>query len=219
MGEVLVQASGLAKSYAGVPVVAGVTCRVMAGARIAVVGAAGRGKSTLLHLLGGLIEATEGQITWPALSARETLRPTQLAFAFQAQSLFAALTIQRNVALPLLLAGEPDAEARALAMLERFGLAGLARNLPEDVSGGQAQRVALARALVIHPRLVLADEPTGQLDSATAGQVLDTLLAVAAEHRIALVIATHDPGVAARMDQCWTMEHGALSVQAMKEVA
>ena len=137
-------------------------CRVDAGQRVALVGPSGSGKSTLLHLMAGLIAPTTGRITWPALGPAETLRPTRVQEVFQSPSLFPALDIAANVALPLLLAGRAgEAKSRAGEMLTRFGLAELAGKLPEELSGGQAQRVALARALAMGPELILADEPTG----------------------------------------------------------
>ena len=223
MVEILVQAEALSKSYASrngraVPVLSGVTCRVLAADRIAVVGASGSGKSTLLHILGGLVPPSAGRVSWPALGERAALQPTRIGFVFQSPSLFPALTVLRNVSLPLILAGQSDeSDQRALAMLDRFGLADLAQKLPEEVSGGQAQRIALARALVIRPRLILADEPTGQLDRATAGQVLQTLLAIAAEQGTAVVMATHDPAMAAQLDRHWVLSFGQLQTANVTE--
>jgi putative ABC transport system ATP-binding protein/lipoprotein-releasing system ATP-binding protein len=132
---------------------------------------------------------------------------------FQTSSLFPSLTAAQNTALPLILAqeGQPPACAdRVSAVLEAFGLSGLAHKLPEELSGGQAQRIAMARALAIGPKLVLADEPTGQLDSRTAQLFLDMVLERLAGTEAALVIATHDRDVAARMTTKWIMAHGRL---------
>jgi len=186
-----------------------VDCTVRPGARIALVGPSGSGKTTLLHLIGGLDRPTGGEVAWPGLGSREQLRPRMVGLVFQTPSLFPALTVAQNVALPLILAGEEEGDETSV-LLEAFGLAELSNKLPEELSGGQAQRVAIARALVICPRLILADEPTGQLDSATAQQVFDHLLERLAGSDAALVVATHDQAVAARMDEQWIMVHGRL---------
>jgi ABC-type lipoprotein export system ATPase subunit len=186
-----------------------VDCTVRPGARIALVGPSGSGKTTLLHLIGGLDLPTSGKVEWPGLGSREQLRPRMVGLVFQTPSLFPALTVAQNVALPLILAGEEEGDETS-DLLDAFGLAELSDKLPEELSGGQAQRVAMARALVIGPRLILADEPTGQLDSSTAQQVFDHLLVRLAGSDAALVVATHDQAVAARMDEQWIMFHGRL---------
>ena len=187
-------------------------CTVRAGERIALVGASGSGKSTLLQMLGGIEIPSAGEIVWPALGPRSDLRPRHVAFVFQNQNLLAPLTAAENVALPLVLQGASHAQARAVAAqtLTAFELADLRDKLPEELSGGQAQRVALARAVAARPDLILADEPTGQLDSATADRFLATALALLDAAGTALVVATHDERVAARMPVRWTMEHGDL---------
>jgi putative ABC transport system ATP-binding protein/lipoprotein-releasing system ATP-binding protein len=216
MPDTLIAARNLGRTYThgNTPEVAlaSATCTVRAGDRIAVVGPSGSGKSTLLHLLGGLDEPTSGEIAWPALGSRDTLRPQHIAFVFQTPSLLPSLTAVENVALPLLLGGMPPDDARraALDALERIELADIADKLPEELSGGQMQRVGVARALAYHPRLILADEPTGQLDGATAHHLLETLLGVLAPTDTALVIATHDLRVAARMETTWHIAHGRL---------
>lgn len=215
---VYAQAQTVGRTYpqGTTPVVAlaSATCAIHPGDRIALMGPSGSGKSTLLHLLAGLDTPTSGTLTWPALGDRASLRPSQIGLVFQAPSLLAPLTARENVALPLLLAGngEQAAQQHAQAMLAQIGLAAIADKLPEELSGGQAQRVAVARALVIGPALLLADEPTGQLDHATAQHLLDSLLAALEGTATALVIATHDPLVAARMDRVWQMDHGVLEV-------
>ena len=188
------------------------TCKIERGDRIALVGPSGSGKSTLLHLLAALDEPTSGTITWPALGERETLRPSKISFVFQTESLLAPLSVLENIEVPRLLAGSTADEARndALEILDALDLSALADKLPEEISGGQAQRAAVARSLVTKPALILADEPTGQLDHQTAKQLLDLLLRRLKGSDVALVIATHDPFVAARMKTQWTIEHGVL---------
>lgn len=220
MPEVLayIQNGGRVYRRGNTPVLALVsaTCAIMPGDRIALVGPSGSGKSTLLHLLGGLDTPTSGILAWPALGARETLRPGKIGFVFQTQSLLAPMTVVENVEIPLLL-GQVSAEkarATALDMLERIELESLAEKLPEELSGGQAQRVAMARALVCGPKLILADEPTGQLDHPTAQHLFDVLLAALEGTDTALLVATHDMTVAERMHTVWRMQHGTLEVHA-----
>jgi putative ABC transport system ATP-binding protein/lipoprotein-releasing system ATP-binding protein len=188
------------------------TCKIERGDRIALVGPSGSGKSTLLHLLAALDEPTSGTITWPALGERETLRPSKISFVFQTESLLAPLTVLENIEVPRLLAGSNAEEARndASEILGALDLGALADKLPEEISGGQAQRAAVARSLITNPALILADEPTGQLDHQTAKHLLDLLLRRLKGSDAALVIATHDPFVASRMKTQWTMEHGVL---------
>jgi ABC-type lipoprotein export system ATPase subunit len=191
----------------------GISCEIPPRARIALVGPSGSGKSSLLHIIGGLDLPTSGSIEWPGLGAFKELRPKNIGMLFQTPSLFPALSAAQNVTLPLILAREdrsPSHDARASALLEAFGLSGLANKLPEELSGGQAQRVAMARALACNPRLVLADEPTGQLDSRTAQLFLGAVLEQLDQTDAALVVATHDRDVAARMKTKWIMVHGRL---------
>jgi putative ABC transport system ATP-binding protein/lipoprotein-releasing system ATP-binding protein len=192
----------------------GTTCEVLEGQHIALTGPSGSGKSTLLHLLAGLDVPTTGTVAWPAIGSRRDLRPGPVAVVFQGPSLLPPLNVIENVALPLLLMGEdPDqAVVAAHAALERLGLDGLAQKLPEELSGGQAQRVAVARAMAGHPRLILADEPTGQLDHVAAAAVTETLIDGAAQAGAALVISTHDQFVAARLPIHWRIADGRLSV-------
>ena len=188
------------------------TCKIERGDRIALVGPSGSGKSTLLHLLAALDEPTSGTVTWPALGERSTLRPAKISFVFQSESLLAPLTVLENIEVPRLLAGSNADEARkdATEILSALDLAALADKLPEEISGGQAQRAAVARSLITRPALIFADEPTGQLDHDTAKRLLDLLLRRLRGSDVALVIATHDPVVAARMKTQWTMNHGVL---------
>ncbi|GHF61661.1 ABC-type lipoprotein export system ATPase subunit [Deinococcus metalli] len=190
-----------------------VSVEVQPGDRIALLGTSGSGKSTLLHLLGALDTPTSGTLSWPALGAPDTLRPGLVSFVFQAQSLLPSLSALENVALPLILNGQDTQSAlhEAQDWLERVDLGALAAQLPEELSGGQAQRVAVARALVTRPRLILADEPTGQLDSVTAQHVMDVLLS-GLKPGAALVLATHDPAVAARLTYTWHLRDGQLAL-------
>ncbi len=188
------------------------TCAVDPGASIAITGPSGSGKSTLLHLLAGLDRPTAGLVTWPAFG-EAPLRPGPVAVIFQGPSLLPALDVTENVALPLILDGaDPGgAEVRARAALDRLDLGFLAEKLPEELSGGQAQRVAVARSLAGTPRLILADEPTGQLDHEAGAMVIDALLDTVAHLGAGLVLTTHDPLVAARVPIRWTMADGALT--------
>lgn len=220
MTEPLVRVENAGRSYhrgkTPVTALSSATCVVMPRDRIALVGPSGSGKSTLLHLMGGLDAPTSGAVLWPALGARETLRPQKIGFVFQMPSLLPSLTVLENVELPLLLgcAGTREARSAALEALVRIGLGALAEKLPEELSGGQAQRVAVARALAGKPSLILADEPTGQLDHPTARLLFDVLLASLGGSDAALVVATHDPAVAKRMHTVWRMQHGILEVTA-----
>lgn len=190
------------------------TCSVKPGDRIALVGPSGSGKSTLLHLMGGLDQPSTGSISWPGLGACENLRPQKISFIFQMQSLLPPLTVVENVELPLLLGQIEASKARktALETLNRMRLNTLADKLPEELSGGQAQRVAVARALASRPQLILADEPTGQLDHPTAQHLFDVLLDSLEGSDTALVVATHDQAIAERMNTIWQMQHGVMEV-------
>ncbi len=213
--SVLVRCEHVTRVYASgrseVTAVRDVSCAVSSGQRIGVVGPSGSGKSTLLHLVAGLEEPTSGTVTWPALGG-QALRPGPVAFVFQSPSLLAPLDVTENVALPLLLAGtRPEiAGVEARRALAALDLDAVAQKLPEEISGGQAQRAAVARALTGSPRLIVADEPTGQLDHVTAAVVLDSLLAAAAMVDAAVVVATHDPAVAGRFELTWEMLDGRL---------
>ncbi|MEY2474368.1 MAG: putative transport system ATP-binding protein [Actinomycetota bacterium] len=197
---------------AAVHAVRDVTCEVRARDRVAIMGPSGSGKSTLLHLLAGLDAPTSGSVTWPGIGGAAELRPAAIGIVFQGPSLMAPLDVAENVAFPLLVGGTPAAEAADAAhgALARLGLSSLARKLPEELSGGQAQRVAVARVLAGRPRLVLADEPTGQLDHASGSRVIDALLEVADHVGAAVVVTTHDVAVAARFATSWTMADGLL---------
>jgi ABC-type lipoprotein export system ATPase subunit len=218
--EPLVRCEGAARSFgegASATVALQPTdCEVFADDRVALVGPSGSGKSTLLHLMAGLDEPTVGSVTWPAIGERAGLRPGPVAVIFQGPSLLPPLTVIENAALPLILDGHAEGESRDRAgqALEQLGLLDLADKLPDEISGGQAQRVAAARVLATQPRLVLADEPTGQLDRASGAEVVTALLAAAQESGAALVVATHDPTVAERLSQRWEMHSGRVNTAA-----
>lgn len=220
MAEVLVEARSVVKIYGKgssiVTAVANASCSIRAGDRIALVGPSGGGKSTLLYMLAGLERPTTGLVVWPALRRNERLLPAFAGFVFQNSNLIAPLTAVENVALPLLITGVSPDHARRAAVdaLKRLELADIADRLPEDLSGGQAERVGVARALVSEPSLVLADEPTGQLDGASAARVIDQLLAAADHAGAALIVATHDDRVARRLRTRWAMTHGVLEAPA-----
>src|SRR2546429_4911655 len=190
----------------------GVSCTLRPGAQVALPGPSGSGKSTLLHLLAGLDTPTSGTIAWPGLDGSPEGRPGLIGMVFQGPSLLPPLDVTENIALPLLLAGgqETQSRERAAAALHDVGLDELAARLPEELSGGQAQRVAVARALAARPRLILADEPTGQLDSAHAAQVVGLLLDAATLLGAALVLSTHDLAIADRFPVRWRMADGLM---------
>ncbi len=223
MSEVVIEARGLQRRYrdAGqvVTVLDGVDLTVKRGEQVAIVGVSGSGKSTLLHLLGGLDvpDAGEAQLLgqrWSELSEREKGRWRQrhLGFVYQFHHLLPELTALENVLLPLRIgrvAGSV-AKARAAAMLEAVGLKERLGHFPAQLSGGERQRVAIARALVTQPACVLADEPTGNLDRAHAEQVFVLFSRAAREQGAAVVLVTHDPTLAARMDRVGELVGGRL---------
>lgn len=189
------------------------TFAVHAGDRIAIVGPSGSGKSTLLHLMGDLDTPSGGEMRWPALGPHGTLRPRRIGIVFQAPSLIPTLSALENVELVLRLIESIDSPREtALQALASVGLGAIADKLPDELSGGQAQRVGLARAIALRPQLVLADEPTGQLDQSTAQQAMDALLHSLAGTDAALVVSTHDPAVARRFKVIWRMGHGHLDI-------
>jgi ABC-type lipoprotein export system ATPase subunit len=216
----LVVADNVSRTYGRGPTAAvavhGASCCILAGQQIALVGPSGSGKSTLLHLLAGLVTPTSGAVRWPALGGLPARLPAgSVGLVFQGPSLLPDLDIAENVAFPLVLSGHSDvaARGRAVALLDELGLADLAAKLPGEVSGGQAQRVAVARAVIADPRLILADEPTGQLDRANGAAVVDVLLAASEHAGSALVVSTHDPTVADRLPERWKMRSGELDTE------
>ena len=205
---------GASSGPAGVAAVEDASFDIDAHSRIALVGPSGSGKSTLLHLMAGLLDPSTGSVSGPALDEAGDGRVGAIAVVFQAPSLVPWLDAVENVMVPLLLQGldEKAARGRAEAALAALSLAEVADKLPEELSGGEAQRVAVARAMAQNAKLMLADEPTGQLDQATAREVMSALVHAADRNRAALIVATHDPAVAAALSVVWRMDHGCLEV-------
>ena len=197
----------LTKRYGGTPVFQGVSLDVAAGEFVAIVGESGVGKSSLLNCLAGLDSWSEGHVVHQGLDL-STLDEAQLAlwrrqhlgFVFQAFHVLPHLDVAQNVGLPLLLLKRADTR-RVQAMLDAVGLHGMGQRLPAELSGGQLQRVAIARALVHRPSVLLADEPTGNLDPTTAGHVMDLLQSQACETGAAVVLVTHSQAAAHRADR------------------
>ena len=204
------------RSAAGVvTILDGVTLDVPQGQFVAVTGPSGSGKSTLLGLVAGLDRPTTGSIRINGVElslldedALARLRLATIGYVFQSFHLIPTLTALENVAVPLELAGAADAVARAGALLDEVGLKARVGHYPAELSGGEQQRVALARAVANGPQLLLADEPTGNLDSATGGQIVDLLVGLHRRHGVTLVLVTHDPALAAFADRIVELRDG-----------
>jgi len=213
----MLEVRALAKAYGEATVFRDVSLRVAAGEFVVLVGESGVGKSTLLNCIAGLDEADAGDIVFDGRSvraldpdARAQLRREHLGFVFQAFHVLPHLSVADNVALPLLLLQRPD-DARVAQMLERVGLAALAGRWPAQLSGGQLQRVALARALVHKPALILADEPTGNLDPVQAGRIIDLLAEQVRAEGAGCLLVTHSAAAAQRADRVLRLHAGGVT--------
>jgi putative ABC transport system ATP-binding protein len=218
----VLETRGLTKSYgavdeARVHALRGVDLQVEEGELLAIMGPSGSGKSTLLHILGGVEVPTDGQVLLEGVDLaslsddeRTILRRERMGFIFQSFNLLPAFTAEENVALPMELAGVSSSEAkrRAFDMLKMVAMSHRRHHIPSTMSGGEQQRVAIARALVMEPALLLADEPTGNLDSTNGQQVTALLRRLATEHNQTIVMVTHDSGVAAQSDRIVRLRDG-----------
>jgi len=222
MSEAVLSCRALTKTYQGpqaVPVLQGIDLDITPGERIAIMGRSGSGKSTLLHVLGGLDAPSSGTVTvrgrpFSAMDERErgTVRNATLGFVYQFHHLLPEFSALENIVLPQLILGlsRAEAEGRASQLLDSLGISERGDHRPAQLSGGEQQRVAIARAVANGPRLLLADEPTGNLDPPTAERVFDQLLSLVRQSGVAALIATHNLELAARMDRTLRLKEGLL---------
>ncbi|MCU7553944.1 lipoprotein-releasing ABC transporter ATP-binding protein LolD [Alteromonas sp. ASW11-19] len=230
--DAVIRCQGISKSYqeesTTTPVLQDVSFSVNAGEQIAILGSSGSGKSTLLHILGGLDSADTGEVHingQPILSlsakALASLRNQDIGFIYQFHHLLPEFTALENVAMPLLINGTSPSEAnrRAAEKLDQVGLSHRLTHKPAALSGGERQRVAIARALVNNPSIVLADEPTGNLDHRTGEQVYALLKSLSEQQGTCFVVVTHDRSLAAQMDRTLTIRDGRLAETQVKETA
>jgi putative ABC transport system ATP-binding protein len=221
MNDTMIRVSSLSMRLASggrvVNILTDVSLEVPAGQFLAIAGPSGSGKSTLLGLVAGLDQPTAGRIEVAGVEitaldedALARFRRDHVGYVFQSYHLLPTLTAEENVAVPLELAARPDAAERARALLAEIGLAERAHHYPVQLSGGEQQRVAVARAIALAPPLLLADEPTGNLDSATGKQIIDLLVGVNRRLGCTLVLVTHDPALAAHADRVVTLRDGRI---------
>ncbi|MDH5632131.1 MAG: ABC transporter ATP-binding protein [Gammaproteobacteria bacterium] len=219
--ESIITASGLGKQVetasGALTILKGIDLEIAGGESVAIVGASGSGKSTLIGLLAGLDLATEGDISLDGQSlaaldedGRAALRSNRVGFVFQSFQLIDSLTAMENVMLPLELAGNPDPAAEAAQWLQRVGLTSRVNHYPNQLSGGEQQRVAIARAFASHPQILFADEPTGNLDTATGHHIIELLFELNRQVGTTLVLVTHDPALAGQCDRFIELEGGQL---------
>ncbi|MEW6331194.1 MAG: ABC transporter ATP-binding protein [Pseudomonadota bacterium] len=217
----IVSATGLSKRVStaegSLDILSGVNLEIKAGERVAIVGVSGSGKSTLLGLLAGLDSPTEGEVSLAGErldrldeDGRARVRAGRVGFVFQNFQLLPGLTALENVMLPLELAGAADAEDGARGLLTRVGLGERLTHYPRQLSGGEQQRVAMARAFAVKPAILFADEPTGNLDSATGARIIDLLFDLNREHRTTLVLVTHDESLATRCERHIHLDAGRI---------
>lgn len=219
---IILECKKLTKRYQGeldVEVLKGVDLAISVGERVAIMGVSGSGKSTLMHLLGGLDKPTSGEVILNGVNLNSVnstklaqLRNKSLGFIYQSHHLLGEFTVLENVAMPLLIAGlsVKEAKTRAADLLKRVGLAPRIEHKPSELSGGERQRAAIARALINKPNVILADEPTGNLDSKTADSVYQLMLELNQELAISFLVVTHDHELAARMGKVLHMEDGLI---------